>query len=197
MPNYRASYYFVTKDNEGWSENLYLSAADIDTAASTAGGYISLRMAVSPNNVDMVYAKVSDMAIKGDSLIVTTMSGSFPFIGTWTETPTGAFLEANTALLIEILATASKKNRMFLRGLSLDVVTGREFLNPTGFNTALNAIFTWLTTNAQVATQVKPHTHPPTYTFAACVAAYLRGVTARKPGRPFALPVGRKFSHRA
>lgn len=196
MPDYRASYYFVTRDNEGWSENLYLSAADIDTAATNAAGYIAPRMDLSPDNVDMVYGKVSDMTIKGDSLIITPATGFFPFIGTWTADPVGAYLEANTALLIELLATASRKNRIFLRGLSLDVVTGREYKSPTGYNAKLTALFTWLVANVEIATTNKPVTHPPVYTFAACVAAYLKGPTARKPGRPFSLPVGRKFAHR-
>lgn len=196
MPTYRWSSYFQTKDNEGWSENYYLTAADIASAAGLASANIAPRMALSPNNVDMVYGKVSDVAIKGDSLIVLPMSGSYPFVGTYTETPTGCFLEANTALLIEILAGATHKNRVFLRGLSLDVVTGREFLNPSGFATAINAWTSYLSSGVLVRTEVVPHTVPKTYTYTPSDNAYVKGVTARKPGRPFDLPRGRKFAHR-
>jgi len=193
---YLASYYFVTKDSEGWSENFVITEASIDDAATFAGGYINLRMALSPDNVDMVYAKVSDVTIKGDSKLVQPTSGNFPFIGTWTADPVGAYLEANTALLIKIVATPSKINRFFLRGLSLDVVTGREFKAPTAFVTALTALNTWLSTNVQVRTQDKPHVHPPSYTYAPATDAFFVRVTARKPGRPFAGPRGRKFAHR-
>jgi hypothetical protein len=193
----RASYYFVTKDNEGWSENLYGSGTDLPTLATKFSAYIALRMALSPNNVDMVYAKVSDVEVKGDSLIIPVSGGNYPVVGTWTETPTGAFLEANTALLIELLAGSTKKNRVFIRGLSLDIVTGREFMNPTAFTTALTAVTTWYASNTQVRQQVVPHETPPRYTYQDCDNSYFKAVTARKPGRPFVLPRGRKFAHRA
>jgi hypothetical protein len=38
MPNFMWSNYFVSNDDEGWSENTFWSFADIDTAASTLGG---------------------------------------------------------------------------------------------------------------------------------------------------------------
>lgn len=197
MPNFLYSSYFSTKDNEGWSENFIVNATDIAAAASQASASIVHRMALSPNNVDMVFGKVSDVSIKGDSLIVLPATGTYPFIGTWAEDPTGAYLEANTALLIEIVTATGKKNRVFLRGLSLDVVTGREFKNPTGYEAALT---TWMGdlagSDRMVRTQNKPHTHPPTYTYTAASEAHFRHVTARKPGRPFGLPVGRKFAHR-
>ena len=124
-------------------------------------------------------------------------SGNYPFVGTYTEDPVGAFLEANTALLIEMLAGSVNKNRLFLRGLSLDVVTGREYKAPSGFVTALTALTTFLVGTFVVRKQVVPHTVPPSYTYTTMDNAYFKGVTARKPGRPFDLPRGRKFSHRA
>src|ERR1700747_3564089 len=165
MPNFRASYYFGTKDNEGWSENFYMTGADIATEAALAANYISVRRSCSTGNVDMVYGKISDVAVKGDSLIILPMSGNYPFVGTYTEDPVGAFLEANTALLIEMLAWSVNKNRLFLRGLSLDVVTGREYKAPSGFVTALTALTTFLVGTFVVRKQVVPHTVPPSYTY--------------------------------
>lgn len=195
---YQATYYFTTIDSEGWSENLFLSAADINAAATTAFGYIAPRMAASPDNVEMVYGKVSDTMIKGDSKLITDSLGAvtFPAQGTWTANPVGSYLEANTALLIKIVATSTKINRLFLRGLSLDVVTGREFKNPTGFSAVLNGITNFLVTNCQVRTADKPLTKPPVYTYATVNDAFFVRVTARKPGRPFGGPRGRKFAHR-
>lgn len=194
--NARASFYFVTKDQEGWSETFFLAGATLQDCATEAAGYQAPRLACSPNNTDMIFAKVSDVAIKGDSLIVQPVSGNYPLIGTYSETPTGCFLEANTALLIEILASPLKKNRFFLRGLSLDVVTGREYLHPSGFETAITTLMTWLSTHPQVRTSNKPVTKPPVYTYAAATQAYIQGVTARRPGRPFDTLRGRKFAHR-
>ena len=197
MPGpFLASFYFNTDDAEGWSENVILQDTDIDSAAAEAASYIGTRMACSPSNCHMVYAKVSDVTIKGDSEIAVPTGQHFPFQGTYVETPTGAFLEANTALLIKVVATAAKVNRFFLRGLSLDVVTGRTFLAPAGFVTALNALLTWHRTHTQVRTADKPLTHPPTYTYAAATDAFFVRVTARKPGRPFSAVRGRKFAHR-
>jgi len=193
---FKASFYLNSNDAEGWSENFYVSEADINTAATTAAGYIAPRMALSANNIHMVFGKVSDVTVKGDSLIVLPMSGNYPFVGTYTESPAGCFLEANTALLIELLAGATKKNRIFLRGLTLDVVTGRELLSPSGWASGFATWLTFIKTHFQVRKQVVPHTTPPTYTYTDADNAYFQRVTARKPGRPFGEPRGRKFSHR-
>lgn len=196
-PYYLCSYYFVTKDNEGWSENFYLQSADISSAATSASQYILPRTALSPDNVDLVYAKVSDVDIRGDSKIALPLSGSFPYAGTYVADPVGSYLEANTAMLIELIGSPSKKNRFFLRGLSLDVVTGREYKAPAAFDTALTALTTFIVGRFLVRTQVQPTTVPPTYNYDACTDAFFTKVSARKPGRPFSMPRGRKFAHRA
>lgn len=191
-----ASWYFNTNDSEGWSENAILPGPDIQTAATDAASYIGTRMAASADNVHMVYAKVSDVTIKGDSLIALPTGQHFPFIGTYVPTPSGSYLEANTALLIKVVAAPNQINRWFLRGLTLDVVTGRQFLNPDAFATALAGILTWHQTHAQVRIVDKPITKPPTYHYYTATDAYFVRVTARKPGRPFSSVRGRKFAHR-
>jgi len=132
--------------------------------------------------------------VKGDSLI---SGGPFPILGTYTPATPDTSLEANTALLIVIGAGANKHNRIFVRGLCLEVVTGREYRAPAAFVTALTAYLTPMIGFMYVRQQVVPHTTPPTYTYTVSTAAFLKRVSARKPGRPFALPVGRKFAHRA
>jgi len=194
MPTFRGTFFFSTDDQEGWTENYYIQEVDIATAATSFAAWIPNRMALSPATVSMDYAKVSDVAVKGDSLIA---GGPFPIVGTYVPATPDTSLEANTALLIVIGAGAAKHNRIFLRGLTLDVVTGRSYRAPGGFATALTAYLTPLIGFAYVRQQVKPHTVPPTYTYTVSTAAFLKRVSARKPGRPFALPVGRKFSHRA
>lgn len=196
MPDntYMASFYFTTIDNEGWSENIYIQSTTVDQAVTTAAGYIAPRMGLSPDNVDMVYGKVSDVAIKGDSKIVLPTMGNYPFIGTWVADPVGSYLEANTALLIELVSDPSKKNRIFLRGLSLDVVTGREFKNPTGYAAKLTALTTFLTGTCY--TRNKDIADPTGFSFSQCTDAFFTRVTARKPGRPFSIPRGRRFAHR-
>lgn len=191
---YLASFYFTTIDNEGWSENIYVQATTVDQAVTTAAGYITPRMGLSSDNVDMVYGKVSDVAIKGDSKIILPTTGNYPFIGTWTPTPVGGYLEANTALLIELVSDPSKKNRIFLRGLSLDVVTGREFKNPTGYGAKLSALTTFLVGTCYCRN--KDIADPSGFSYTQCTDAFFTKVTARKPGRPFSIPRGRKFAHR-
>lgn len=194
MPTFLVSYYFATKSNEGWSENHYCQETDIDAAATLAATKIGLRMALSPDNVDMVYAKVSDIAVLGDSKIVQPTGQYFPFVGTHVADPVGAYLEANTALLIEWIAGPAKKNRTFLRGLSLDVVTGREMVADAAYSTALNA---WIT--AMIGFIYVQHADPLTgiVTYTESIDGFFTKVTARKPGRPFVLPRGRKFAHRS
>jgi hypothetical protein len=139
------------------------------------------------------FSKVSDVAIKGDSLVV---GSGYPKPGTYTPSAANLELEVNTAILIEILATPAKKNRIFLRGLTLDAVVGREYQSTGPFDTPLQAWITILKTGPMVRTANKPITKPKVYTYANAINAYIGGVTARRPGRPFVLPRGRKFAHR-
>lgn len=188
MPTFKISYFFQTNDSEGWSENYYVQETDIQTAATFGAGNIAPRMALSPNNVSLIYARASDVAVKGDSLI---LPGTYPVVGTYTLSTGETPLEANSALMIRIFATALVKGRVFLRGLSSGVIVGRDYGAPALFVTRLAAYFAGWATFAYVRHRTSKGP-PPVYTYVVSTSLLLDGVSARKPGRPFGQPRGRK-----
>ena len=180
--------FFQSVDDEGWSEGGYLAALDLPTAASSLDTIITARKALLDPNFSMIYARVSDVAVKGDSL--PPASTVMPVQGTYAGV--GTTLEANTALNVLLFADPSKKNRIFMRGLNGKVVAGREYLAPSDWDTAFTA---WVSALSTVGEQVRHRTAigpPPTYAYAVMASSVVIGATARKPGRPFGLPVGRR-----
>jgi len=184
----KCTLFFESADEEGWSEKFYLGSTDITAAQTSMNTIIPLRAAMLASTMNIIYGRVSDVTIKGDSLPPTI---TMPTAGTYSATG-ASLLEANTALNVQLFASATQKNRIFLRGLRSDVVVGREYKAPTGFSTAFSA---WssamITANVVVQhrTVVGP---PPVYTYNTVSAINIIGATARKPGRPFGLPVGRR-----
>jgi len=186
MPTYKCTMFLASQDNEGWTDNFYLSDTDIDAAVTEFDGFITDRLPLMGPAFSILWARVSDVAVKGD---VAILPRTFPLDGTGTPTSGATPLEANTALKITVTATAVIHNRHFFRGLYSDTVDGRVYAAPSWFATAMA---TWLTrlkthTFCRHRTAVGP---PPTYSYTAATQADLRGPSARKPGRPFGLPVG-------
>src|SRR5712691_4068093 len=162
----KVSFFYRTNDDEGWSESFYFDATDITTAQAAADTGVSPRMALSGPNVNMIYARVSDVLIKGDSLQLT---GPFPQPGTYTpDDPDEQPLIANAALMIRWVATSLIKGRTFLRGLPSEVLLGREYAPTTSFTTALNAWQAWVVGTGLTQGKVRHRTSvgpPPTYTY--------------------------------
>lgn len=186
--NVRCQMFFTTDDNEGWSEGIYLISTSIASAQTALDAFVPLRAAFLSADASIVYARVSDVAIKGDSLLTTL---SLPVLGTYA--PAGSSpLEANTAVLLEIFASSILKNRVFFRGLRSDTVVGREFTPPVGFTTPVGAYLTSLMTSGLAVRHRTAIGPPPTYSYTLATSANTVKATARKPGRPFGLPVGRR-----
>ena len=180
--------FFESLDAEGWSESTYHSATDINEAATFIVNIVAKRADMLDSHFSIIYARVSDVAVKGDSLVSATQV--FPVVGTLLTS--GDQLEANTALNVELFNSASIKNRLFIRGLNSGVVKGREYLGPVNFTTAFTAWSAQQLTNGSQCrhrTSVGP---PPVYTYVDTATFSVVGATARKPGRPFGLPVGRR-----
>lgn len=187
--NAKATIFFDSTDSEGWSEKFYLTGADLTTIRGFLDTILPLRLAMLHTSFRAVYARVSDVAVKGDSLLTTV---ALPAFGTYTPAAGITQLEANTAILAELFASPLIKNRMFLRGLSSDVVNGREYTGITGWETAFTAWGGGLIANGCVARHRTAIGPPPTYSYTTITTVSTVKATARKPGRPFGLPVGRR-----
>lgn len=189
MANFRLTLFYKTTESEGWSEKYFVTASTITAAQSELDTLIPLALAFRTVDVEMIYARVSDVAIRGDSL---TSLLTFPEPGTYTPGAGAHDLEANTALLVEFFASSVKKNHMFVRGLTTDAVQGRTYNPAPGFASAITSWLTHVTTAPYELQNIITHGPPPTYSYTPVVSGAILGATARKPGRPFGLLRGRR-----
>jgi|SRR5215813_170346 len=186
----KATLFWDSTDSEGWSESFYMTAADITAARSAMDTVIANRLDLAFTTFRLVYARVSDVAIKGDSLVSAL---NYPLFGTYAPTGPGIVaLEANCALDCQLFATSAIKNRTFLRGLSSDVINGRAYMAPSGWDANFTVWATSMISHTVVARHRISVGPPPTYNYTAVTALHIIGATARKPGRPFGLPRGRR-----
>lgn len=184
----KATLFFVSPDSEGWSESFYLSSATINNARTAMDTIIGARLALLADVHKLIYARVSDVAVKGDSLLT---QNALPQFGTYPTTGV-TVLEANTCVLAELFATSLIKNRIFIRGITGDVVGGREYLAPSAWDTAFTTWGSVLLSNTAQARHRVSVGPPPTYSYTNITSVFVDKATARKPGRPFDLPRGRR-----
>lgn len=190
---YDATLFFASGDNEGWSETYCITDVSPDAVATTLRTLAEKRQAMMPDWFAVTGGRVSRIDILGDSYPID--ESGFPLIGTYATDVVGP-VEANTAVKVRLLGTAPHRNLKYMRGLDLSVVTGRHFLGPDAWMSVFddyNGVVAAPTFGFQVvytddlgAVQREPVTN--------CVIA---GASARKPGRPFGAPRGRKFAHRS
>jgi len=193
MPiNAKATYFWSSEYDEGWSESFYLQGTDLAACKTIADTILTQLLALRDPTQTMVWARVSDVAVKGDSLLLSGPT-AFPCAGTYTPGAGAKNLEADSAIKLRLNATASIKNLIFLRGLTTDALTGRSYQPVTAFDTAFNNLLTQIVTTTPVyvrhRTSVGP---PPTYSYTVINEAVVVGVTSRKPGRPFGIVRGRR-----
>jgi hypothetical protein len=188
MAGYKASLFLQDESGSGWSENFYITAADIDTAANTFGTTIPELMDLRPPTVKATYGRVSDITVRGDSKAIATIS--FPVVGTYS-LPAGANqIEAGVALLISLVATPTQKNHWFLRGLPSNLLQGRDKQVDATWDANFGTVSADLVANYSVyAKSASPP--PPKSLLIISSVTIIRGTT-RRVGRPFALPVGRR-----
>jgi hypothetical protein len=189
MPNYKLSYFWASVDQEGWSESFYYTASDPTAAQTELDNLMTYLKPLRSSNFSIIYARISDVAIRGDSLPTTRL---LPEAGTYT-IPTGfQVLMANSALLIELFVSSIIKNRWFLRGLAGDKIKGREVLTSTTWDTAFSSLKTHMLAGTYLARHRLTKGPPPTYEYLPIVNIFENQATARKPGRPFAIVRGRR-----
>jgi len=68
MATFRMSIFWQTVDAEGWSDNFFWSGADIASAQIELDSLINRTKQLRNGDCSIIYARVSDVAIRGDSL---------------------------------------------------------------------------------------------------------------------------------
>jgi hypothetical protein len=191
MAYYDVTFFYSSADNEGWSETYTYNGSDIAVVETDAIALMNARldMVVAQSACDSI--RISNIAVHGDAYAVTGIT--FPAAGNYTDSVLGE-LEINTALKVRLIGTPPNRNLKYFRGLDLSVVTGRHFLAPSTFMDKFN---TWAGLITAPSKWVITYTNSTgIVTREAITDTYIAGVSARKPGRPFGSPRGRKFAHR-
>jgi hypothetical protein len=187
--NAKMTLFWSTPYNEGWSESFYLGQTDISAAQSHMDTLIPLFQACRTTAHELVYARVSDQAIKGDSLVTTL---GLPMFGTHSLGTNEHLLEGNTCLLCTLFASSTVKNHTFFRGLTTDTVQGRLYVTSGWFPTAFSTLAAALIVAAAECRHRTSKGPPPTYTYVPATSYSIIKATARKPGRPFGIVRGRE-----
>jgi len=189
MATYRLSIFFLSADDEGWTENYYLNASSLPAAATQLDLMMNTRAPLMCNKFKMVDGRASDVTVRGN---VQFTSNTLPVVGTYA-LPTGkTALEANTALVCRFSATPPRFALVYLRGLSSAQIAGREKVVESVWDSSFSTWHNFVSAGTfQARHRVTPPPHA-TYSYSTITAYSGNIVSARKPGRPFGLLVGRR-----
>lgn len=183
----KLSMFLEDDSGAGWSDNFYVQAADLTGARTVLDSVIPDFMAMRPDTVRMTWARASDVAVRGDSLLSTV---PFPVVGTYT-LPAGAQqMEPGTAMLIQLFASATAKGHWFFRGGPNSILSGRDYVTGTTWDGTFTTILADIEANFLV--RRKNATPPPTFNYLPITGVTVQRGTTRKVGRPFGLPRGRR-----
>lgn len=189
MSIFRLSIFFLSADNEGWTENYYNDATNITAAQTVLDTLINQRADMLDPHFRIDDGRVSDVTIRGSVLFTTV---AMPLAGSYT-LPTGKEpLEANTAIIQRWNAVAPRYAKMYIRGLNSAVIAGREKVAESVWD---GRFAIWKATIVGGTFQARHRVTPPphaTYSYSHITQDGGILVSARKPGRPFDLLVGRR-----
>lgn len=184
----KATMFLEDDSGAGWSESFYCTAANLNAAQTLIDTFIPDAMDCRPASVACVYARVSDVAVRGDSLLSTL---PFPVPGTYV-LPTGATqMEPGAAVLVQLFASATVKGHWFFRGGPSSILQGREFVTGTTWDAAFGLAAATLIASFQIRHKTSPGP-PPVYAYTNMTSVTPERGTTRRVGRPFGLPVGRR-----
>ena len=189
MAIFRLSIFYLSNDSEGWSENYYWDGTNITAAQVRLDSLIAQRLDMLSDQFSVVDGRVSDVTMRGNILFTTT---SMPRAGTYTPPAGAEALEANTAIIQRFNAVAPHFAKMYIRGLTSAVIHGREKVAETTWD---GAFAIWRASIVSGTFQARHRLTPPphaTYSYSQISQDGGILVSARKPGRPFDLLVGRR-----
>lgn len=190
MPVYQLSVFFESGDAEGWSERYFVNEANITNAQADLDALITQAARLRTSGIRIVYGRVSDVTIRGDSLPSTL---SMPVVGDYTAPLGSVILEANVGILVQLFGNSQRKNRITLRGLTTAKIVGREIVAEPTWDARFTTYSNLLTAGLyriRHRTAVGP---PPVYDYTTVVSQVIPlYATARKPGRPFGTLRGRR-----
>jgi hypothetical protein len=133
----------------------------------------------------MVYARLSDMSIKGDGYPVV---GTFPRPGVYVPT-IGDGGQPGCCLLVRYTDGQGHRNMRFLHGIPEEEILDGQLNATTAYSGFIGAYYLELQTKTLFR---RKKTTPPGVEFVAINGIFNRYATVKKVGRPFGLLRGRR-----
>lgn len=187
MPQYVAQAFFASDDG-GWSESYYMLSPVLATAQGQFGQIMSYRLGLLCGDNDLVYSRLSDVAIRGDAI----PSGVAPAGGTYSVS-TVKSQSGYAALLYQEQATAAHRASRWIRQLPSDCFANGDWSPTTLFISTFASFRTTVLADTVMRSQIVPHTVPATYNYLALTDLIFRYLGSRRLGRPFGSPRGRRL----
>ena len=191
---------FFKVENYGWSENYWLTKPDLDSARIDLEALVTTRLATLylQGKPRLVYARVSQTAVKGDAQAL----GFMPRLGTFQvaapDVDSDPPNDYNGCIMVRFETALGKHSNMYFHGVPDFRVTEESwaFNAQVGdWKTAMLAHINSMQTLCAIRVKTSPPaTVPPVYDYQAIARVVPRAYTHKKLGRPFDLHRGR-LSH--
>lgn len=176
----------------GGSEVYPMVVADYAAALVKLNQIIVNRLATLVSDVELLYARISDSDVKGDSYPTGI---SFPQPGTFAVAPADNTYNDALALRVQFNAAVTQRGQRWIRFLPKSQVSNVGVYTPTGpFTAALATHLDYVKNNCSAAHRIPGAIVPPFYTFTPYTGYTITGdLTGRKIGRPFGERRGRRL----
>lgn len=191
----QATIFFGAPGKIGWTERYFLNALTYEQAKTDTDNLVDVRRALSTSDLSLAYVRISDVGIKGDSVVSVSpgINGTFPDV---VNGPGNT--EPWTALNIRLEGGTLYRGRKFIHGLP-QALMGGSFFTPSADWTNLFTAYVALLKSAcclyvrdkTVAQPAAPM--PPIMVKQGITNVLIIGTTTRHVGRPFGLQVGRRL----
>jgi len=169
----------------GFSEVYHVEGADYSAAEVSALAMLALRLDMMASDVSLVFARLSDPTVKGDSRIV---AANYPLPGTYVDADGVEPLDV--ALLVRTEATALHRGMREVRAIPEGLIKNQTFSTSVAFTAAFTA---WKNILLTGPWRLKVKVGVDLYDYLAYTAVdHNSRVSRRKAGRPFGLYRGRQ-----
>lgn len=187
---------FFRQGDRGWSESYWRDNPSHAEGLTQALALMNQRLRLMPGDCEIHAIRVSQPGLPRDSLLERplTVTGTIPR-GIYPADPSTAVVnQATDAFVVELIAAADRKNRIYLRGIPDTLINSGVFVGDPAwaarFNGPAPSFESLLVTNNWLV-RVKS---PVAGAFLTQPISSIRGtiLTSRKTGRPFGLHPGRR-----
>lgn len=189
MSQFIATLFFNCR-NFGWSEVYPTVATSYANAIVTLQTLASDRLQMLCSDVTLMYGRVSDQNVRGDSAIANVFG-----TGVWDTSPNPTVtFDDDITYTFRVEGTPLYRATRHLRGLPTSEFTGSNFLPGIPYKATITTWMQDMIEQCAVSTAIKPKpATPPYYIYTPITSVTYNRQSHRKAGRPFGIVPGRRL----